>query len=61
MDKLKELTAAEWKIMRIVWEERKAMTREIYTIAADRHGWSPIPYTRRQLLKRRQRLCRNHQ
>lgn len=38
---LKDLTAAEWKIMRIVWEERKAMTREVYTIACERYGWSP--------------------
>lgn len=38
---LKELTAAEWKVMRIVWEERKAMAREVYTIAAERYGWSP--------------------
>ena len=41
MNELKELTNAEWKIMRIVWEEQKAVTREIYTIAGERHGWSP--------------------
>jgi len=40
MNELKELTAAEWKVMRIVWEERKAVTREIYAIALERHGWS---------------------
>ena len=40
MNELKELTAAEWKVMRIVWEERKAVTREIYAIALKRHGWS---------------------
>ena len=50
MNELKELTNAEWKIMRIVWEERKAMTREIYTIAAERHGWSPA--TVKTLLRR---------
>ena len=50
MEELKELTAAEWKIMRIVWEERKAMTREVYTIAARRHGWSPA--TVKTLLRR---------
>ena len=40
MTELKELTAAEWKIMRIVWEERKAVTREVYAVALQRHGWS---------------------
>ena len=50
MNELKELTTAEWKIMRIVWEERKAMTREVYTIAAERHGWSPA--TVKTLLRR---------
>ena len=50
LDEIKNLTAAEWKIMRIVWEERKAMTREIYTIAMERHGWSPA--TVKTLLRR---------
>ncbi len=50
MNELKDLTAAEWKIMRIVWEERKAMTREVYTIAMERHGWSPA--TVKTLLRR---------
>jgi len=36
--------------MRIVWEERKAMTREIYTIAAERYGLSPA--TVKTLLRR---------
>ena len=50
MTELKELTNAEWKVMHIVWEERKAMTREIYTIAAERYGWSPA--TVKTLLRR---------
>lgn len=50
MTELKELTTAEWKIMRIVWEERKAMTREVYTIAAERYGWRPA--TVKTLLRR---------
>lgn len=50
MTEMKELTAAEWKIMRIVWEERKAVTREIYAIAAERHGWSTA--TVKTLLRR---------
>lgn len=50
MTEMKELTAAEWKIMRIVWEQRKAVTREIYAIAAERHGWSAA--TVKTLLRR---------
>ncbi|MGL6193372.1 MAG: BlaI/MecI/CopY family transcriptional regulator [Thermoguttaceae bacterium] len=50
MEDIKELTAAEWKIMRIVWEEQKAVTREIYAIAAQRHGWSTA--TVKTLLRR---------
>jgi len=50
MSELKDLTPAEWKIMRIVWEERKAMTREVYTIALERHGWSQA--TVKTLLRR---------
>jgi BlaI family transcriptional regulator, penicillinase repressor len=46
----KELSKAEWKVMRIVWELRKAMAREVYTIAGQRHAWSPA--TVKTLLKR---------
>ncbi|WP_165069103.1 BlaI/MecI/CopY family transcriptional regulator [Paludisphaera rhizosphaerae] len=36
----KELSRAEWKVMRIVWRLRKAMAREIYTIAGEEHSWA---------------------
>ena len=36
--------------MKIVWELRKAMAREVYTIAGERHAWSPG--TVKTLLKR---------
>ena len=29
----KDLSKAEWKVMKIVWELQKAMAREVYTIA----------------------------
>ncbi len=37
----KDLSVAEWKVMRIAWELQKAMAREIYTVAGERHGWTP--------------------
>lgn len=46
----KDLSRAEWKVMKIVWELRKAMAREVYTIAGDRHSWTPA--TVKTLLKR---------
>ncbi len=46
----KELSKAEWKVMKIVWELRKAMAREVYTIAGDEHGWTPA--TVKTILKR---------
>ncbi len=29
----KDLSKAEWKVMKVVWELQKAMAREIYAIA----------------------------
>jgi len=46
----KELSRAEWKVMKIVWELQKAMAREIYTIAGEQHSWTPA--TVKTLLKR---------
>ena len=39
--KQKDISKGEWKVMKIVWELRKAMAREVYTIAGERHSWSP--------------------
>ena len=47
---LKDLSKAEWKVMKIVWELQKAMAREIYTIAGERFSWTPA--TVKTLLKR---------
>ncbi len=46
----KDLSGAEWKVMKIVWELEKAMAREVYTIAGQQHGWTPA--TVKTLLKR---------
>jgi len=46
----KDLSKAEWKVMKIVWELRKAMAREIYTIAGQQHAWTPA--TVKTILKR---------
>jgi len=46
----KDLSRAEWKVMKIVWELKKAMAREIYTIAAEQYSWTPA--TVKTLLRR---------
>jgi predicted transcriptional regulator len=46
----KDLSAAEWKVMKIVWDLQKGMAREIYTVAGEEHGWAPP--TVKTLLKR---------
>jgi predicted transcriptional regulator len=46
----KDLSKAEWKVMKIVWELRKAMAREVYTIASAQHSWTPA--TVKTILKR---------
>ena len=46
----KDLSRAEWKVMKVVWELRKGMAREIYTIAGKEHSWTPA--TVKTILKR---------
>ena len=46
----RELSRAEWKVMAIVWKLRKAMAREVYTIAGEKYSWTPA--TVKTLLKR---------
>jgi BlaI family transcriptional regulator, penicillinase repressor len=48
--KRKDLSKAEWKVMKIVWELRKGMAREIYTIAGEQNSWTPA--TVKTILKR---------
>jgi BlaI family transcriptional regulator, penicillinase repressor len=49
-DERKDLSKAEWKVMRIVWELKKAMAREVYTIAGEQYSWTPA--TVKTILKR---------
>ena len=44
------LSAAEWKVMRVVWDLKKAMAREVYTVAGREHDWTPA--TVKTLLRR---------
>jgi BlaI family transcriptional regulator, penicillinase repressor len=46
----KDLSKAEWKVMKIVWELQKGMAREVYAIAGEQHSWTPA--TVKTLLKR---------
>jgi BlaI family penicillinase repressor len=46
----RDLSTAEWKVMKIVWDLQKGMAREVYTVAGEEHGWSPP--TVKTLLKR---------
>jgi BlaI family transcriptional regulator, penicillinase repressor len=49
-DERKDLSKAEWKVMKIVWELKKAMAREVYTIAVEQHSWTAA--TVKTILKR---------
>jgi BlaI family transcriptional regulator, penicillinase repressor len=44
------LTAAEWKVMRIVWRLKRCAAREVYETAGQVHGWAPT--TTKTLLRR---------
>ena len=46
----KDLSKAEWKVMKIVWELQKAMAREVYTLAGEQYSWTPA--TVKTILKR---------
>ncbi len=47
---LKDLSKAEWKVMKIVWELGRAMAREVYTVAGEEMSWTPA--TVKTILKR---------
>jgi BlaI family penicillinase repressor len=44
------LTAAEWKVMKIVWRRKSCAARDVYEEAAEAHGWAPS--TTKTLLRR---------
>jgi len=44
------LTAAEWKVMKIIWRLKSCAARDVYEQAGRDHGWSPS--TTKTLLRR---------
>ena len=44
------LTAAEWKVMKIVWRRKSCSARDVYEEAGEAHGWAPT--TTKTLLRR---------
>jgi BlaI family penicillinase repressor len=44
------LTAAEWKVMKIVWKHKECAARDVYEEAGREHGWAPS--TTKTLLRR---------
>ncbi|MFT5188383.1 MAG: BlaI family penicillinase repressor [Verrucomicrobiales bacterium] len=36
-----DLTDAEWKVMKIVWELETCSARDVYTIGGERYEWAP--------------------
>ncbi len=44
------LTAAEWKVMKIVWRHKSCAARDVYEEAGRVHGWTPT--TTKTLLRR---------
>jgi BlaI family transcriptional regulator, penicillinase repressor len=44
------LTAAEWKVMKIVWRRKSCSARDVYEEAGDAFGWAPT--TAKTLLRR---------
>jgi predicted transcriptional regulator len=44
------LTAAEWKVMKIVWRLKSCAARDVYEEAGRAHGWAPS--TTKTLLRR---------
>jgi BlaI family transcriptional regulator, penicillinase repressor len=44
------LTAAEWKVMKIVWRKKSCSARDVYEEAGAAYGWAPT--TTKTLLRR---------
>ena len=40
-----QLTDAEWKVMRIVWQLKTCAARDVYELAGERYGWKQFPLT----------------
>ena len=35
------LTPAEWKVMKIIWQQGQGAARDVYQVAGDQYGWAP--------------------
>lgn len=35
------LTPAEWKIMKIIWQQGQGAARDVYRVAGKKYGWAP--------------------
>ena len=35
------LTPAEWKIMKIIWQQGQGAARDVYQVAGKKYGWAP--------------------
>ena len=44
------LSVAEWKVMKIVWELQACAARDVYTIIQEKYGWQPV--TTKTVLRR---------
>ncbi|MEE8451654.1 MAG: BlaI/MecI/CopY family transcriptional regulator [Thermoguttaceae bacterium] len=44
------LSAAEWKVMKIIWRRKRCAARDVYEEAGQVHGWAPS--TVKTLLRR---------
>ena len=44
------LTPAEWKVMKIIWQQGQGAARDVYQVAGDQYGWAPS--TAKTILRR---------
>src|SRR5476651_289549 len=49
-ERAEPLAAAEWKVMRIVWQRKSCAARDVYQETAKKYGWAPS--TAKTLLRR---------
>ncbi len=49
-ERAEPLAAAEWKVMRIVWQRKSCAARDVYQETARQYGWAPS--TAKTLLRR---------
>ena len=45
-----DISASEWKVMRIVWELKSCAARDVYQLTQEKYGW--VPATTKTFLRR---------